>query len=54
MTEKYLYTEEDAAALREFLVPMLAIDMRERSCARDMIDHKWLEPSPADEIVDEW
>ncbi|KAG6829279.1 hypothetical protein H0H92_005032 [Tricholoma furcatifolium] len=52
MTEKYSYPEADAVALSEFLLPMLSIDMKERSHARDMLDHPWLVLSPGDEEVD--
>jgi len=36
------------------LEPMLAIDMRERLHARDLKNHKWLEPTKEDGIVTEW
>lgn len=54
MIEKYLYTEEESAALCEFLEPMLAVDMRQRAYARDVKNHKWLEPCDSDESVAEW
>jgi len=54
MTEKYLYTEGESAALCEFLEPMLAVDMRQRAHARDVKNHKWLEPCDSDEPVAEW
>ena len=54
MVEKYLYTERESLDLCEFLHPMLVIDMKQRACARDMINHKWLDPSLSDEVVDEW
>ncbi|KAF8078305.1 CMGC/SRPK protein kinase [Lyophyllum atratum] len=54
MMEKYLYTEANAVALADFLLPMLAIDMKQRKHARDMLDHLWLAPSPDDEEVGEW
>ncbi|KAJ7596625.1 kinase-like domain-containing protein [Mycena floridula] len=54
MTEKYLYNETDASGVCSFLLPMLATDMRKRARARDLVDHQWLEPSPTDEIVDDW
>ncbi|KAG6869154.1 hypothetical protein C0993_012253 [Termitomyces sp. T159_Od127] len=54
MTEKYGYSNSDATALSDFLLPMLAVDMRERAHARDMLDHPWLSPSPDDEAVFEW
>ena len=49
MTEKYGYSESDAMALSDFLLPMLVVDMRERAHARDMLDHPWLLPCPDDE-----
>ncbi|PFH46635.1 hypothetical protein AMATHDRAFT_50897 [Amanita thiersii Skay4041] len=54
MVEKYLYTEPDSVALCEFLEPMLAVDMRERICARVMKNHQWLEPIEFDELVINW
>lgn len=54
MAEKYGYSVSDAAALSDFLLPMLAIDMKERAHARDMLDHPWLSPSPNDEELVEW
>lgn len=51
MIEKYLYPETESVALCDFLEPMLAIDMRERAYARDMKNHKWLQPSEIDEPV---
>ncbi|KZT06277.1 kinase-like protein [Laetiporus sulphureus 93-53] len=43
MVEKYSWNEEDAEALCEFLEPMLVVDHRKRTHARDVKDHKWLE-----------
>jgi serine/threonine-protein kinase SRPK3 len=54
MVEKYLYPEADATALCNFLEPMLSIDFRGRKDARDLMDHKWLEPTPEDGIITEW
>ncbi|EDR16045.1 uncharacterized protein LACBIDRAFT_186862 [Laccaria bicolor S238N-H82] len=54
MTEKYLFTEVDAASLCSFLQPMLAVDMRERVHARDMIEHSWLTLHGEDEAIMEW
>ncbi|KAG6817612.1 hypothetical protein H0H87_006240 [Tephrocybe sp. NHM501043] len=54
MTEKYAYLEPDAAALSDFLLPMLAIDMTRRAHARDMLDHSWLFISPDDDEVVDW
>ena len=54
MIEKYLFSEADATLLCEFLEPMLAIDMRDRSNARDLKDHRWLEPTVEDGIITEW
>lgn len=54
MVEKYLFSEADSALLCDFLDPMLAIDMRERTHARDMKNHRWLEPTRDDVVVTEW
>jgi hypothetical protein len=54
MTEKYLFSEDDAVALCAFLEPMLAVDMRERKKASDMVDHSWLTVSEEEEEVGEW
>jgi hypothetical protein len=54
MIEKYLYSEEESTALCEFLEPMLATDMGQRAHARNMKNHKWLEPCDADETIAEW
>ena len=54
MIEKYLYTEEESATLCEFLEPMLTVDMRQRAQARDVKNHKWLEPCESDGPVAEW
>ena len=43
MTEKYLFTENDAKALCDFLTPMIRVDFRARARAADMLDHKWLD-----------
>lgn len=54
MKEKYLFSEEDSDLLCQFLEPMLAPDMRDRANARDLKDHKWLEPAKEDGIVTNW
>lgn len=54
MMEKYLYSEQDAADLCEFLEPMLAIDPRHRKDARDMLNNRWLDPSENDGVVEDW
>ncbi|KAG5648224.1 hypothetical protein DXG03_006181 [Asterophora parasitica] len=54
MKEKYLYGDADAQALSDFLLPMLAVDMKQRNRARDMLDHPWLMLSHDEELVDEW
>jgi len=55
MIEKYLYSDADAIALSDFLLPMLVVDMKQRANARDMLDHSWLTHSPSDdESVSEW
>ncbi|PSS37098.1 hypothetical protein PHLCEN_2v1064 [Hermanssonia centrifuga] len=43
MVEKYSWSETDADALCEFLLPMLNIDHRSRARACDMLNHRWLE-----------
>ncbi|KAF9023441.1 kinase-like protein [Hymenopellis radicata] len=52
MTEKYLYTEPEAATLCDFLEPMLTIDFKQRAHARDMLDHRWLDVVEGDEVAD--
>jgi serine/threonine-protein kinase SRPK3 len=52
MKEKYLYSERDAAALCDFLEPMLQPDMRQRADVRDLVDHPWLEPRYDDDFGD--
>jgi hypothetical protein len=54
MVEKYLYSEQESLDLCGFLHPMLVVDQKHRAHARDMVSHKWLEPSLSDETVDEW
>lgn len=54
MQEKYLWNESDAVVLCTFLEPMLAVDPRKRTDARDMLDHPWLEVSTEDDVVGEW
>ncbi|KAK0473274.1 kinase-like domain-containing protein [Armillaria novae-zelandiae] len=54
MLEKYLYTERDATLLCDFLEPMLVVDMKQRSHARDMIDHRWLDVVEGDEAAGSW
>lgn len=54
MIEKYLFSEVDAVLLCEFLEPLLATDMRDRTYARDVKDHRWLEITLEDGIVTEW
>lgn len=54
MMEKYSYTEAESVDLCSFLEPMLAVDMRQRKRARDVVDHPWLIPTEADGIVTEW
>ncbi|KAF7306620.1 CMGC/SRPK protein kinase [Mycena indigotica] len=55
MTEKYLWSDDDAAVLCTFLEPMLAVDHRNRASAKDMLDHRWLEVLDVDDdAVGEW
>ena len=54
MVEKYLYSDTDAQALCDFLEPMLVVDMRDRSNARDMVDHYWLQVTEEEEAIAEW
>ena len=53
MVEKYLFVEADSAALCNFLLPMLAMDKRKRTHARDMIHHEWLNLTSGDDVVGE-
>lgn len=43
MVEKYLFSEEEAAAFAAFMLPMLKADLRERASAASMVDHPWLD-----------
>jgi len=43
MREKYLFESAEADAVCSFLEPMLALDMRERASAREMVNHPWLD-----------
>jgi len=43
MREKYLFEAAEADALCAFLEPMLALNMRERASAGEMINHPWLD-----------
>lgn len=43
MVEKYGWSDQDAAALCKFLLPMLDIDHHTRAHARDLVNHPWLE-----------
>ena len=54
MMEKYSWTEPDADAACEFLLPMLSIDHRSRAHARDMVNHPWLEVDPDELSRVEW
>ncbi|TCD61151.1 hypothetical protein EIP91_008845 [Steccherinum ochraceum] len=54
MMEKYLWAEEEAAALCEFLEPMLVVDQRERAQAREMVGHPWLEVDLEKEDLEGW
>jgi len=54
MIEKYLWSEADAAAVCEFLEPMLVVDQRERAHAREMVDHPWLEVDLASQDLSSW
>jgi len=54
MTEKYLLDEKQSDALCDFLLPMLAVDMRQRVHARDMLDHPWLSVAPEEGFFDAW
>ncbi|TEB05182.1 kinase-like protein [Coprinellus micaceus] len=53
MIEKYLYADEDAAALCDFLEPMLAPDFRNRVTVRQTLEHPWLDISNETEAI-EW
>jgi serine/threonine protein kinase len=43
LIEKYVYSPSEAEAMNSFLLPMLAINPRDRSRAADMLDHEWLD-----------
>ena len=53
MVEKYLYADEDAAALCDFLEPMLAPDFRNRVNVHEMLEHPWLDVSNETDVI-EW
>jgi len=42
LTEKYLIKENEAAALSDFLMPMLAWHHDKRATAQQMLKHPWL------------
>lgn len=42
LTEKYLIKEDEATALSEFLMPMLAWHHDRRATAEQMLKHPWL------------
>ena len=48
MMQKYLYSEADADALCDFLLPMLAPDFHKRARASDMIDSRGVKQSTLD------
>ncbi len=54
MTEKYLYSEQEAATLCDFLEPMLTIDFKQRAHARDIFDHRWLDVIEGDDVAGSW
>ncbi|KAK7468660.1 hypothetical protein VKT23_003164 [Stygiomarasmius scandens] len=54
MVEKYMYSEADSEAFCDFILPMLTIEMKKRAAARDMIEHKWLSITEADDCDEEW
>jgi len=43
LLEKYVYSAPEARAINKFLLPMLAINPRDRSRASEMMRHEWLE-----------
>jgi len=45
LLEKYVYSAADARAINSFLLPMLAINPRDRARAVEMLNHEWLEDS---------
>ncbi|KAI9444992.1 kinase-like protein [Lactarius indigo] len=51
MREKYLFEHTEADALCSFLEPMLALDMRERARAGDMVNHPWLDVDWKEEAI---
>jgi serine/threonine-protein kinase SRPK3 len=48
MTEKYLWSAQDAREFCRFLIPMLRVDWRERSTAGEATKDEWLEVNPGD------
>ncbi|KAH9050454.1 kinase-like protein [Lactarius hengduanensis] len=51
MREKYLFEHAEADALCSFLEPMLALDMRERASAGEMVNHPWLDVDWKEEAI---
>ena len=54
MIEKYSWSDVEADAFCDFLLPMLCIDHRSRAHARDMVDHPWLDVDPDELSRIEW
>eukprot|EP00435_Cladocopium_sp_Y103_P001516 s4368_g1.t1 len=52
LNEKYLFSEEDAKEMSDFLLPMLAWQPAERQGAREALKHSWVQPTEAE--VDEY
>jgi serine/threonine-protein kinase SRPK3 len=51
MREKYLFDHNEADAFCMFLEPMLALDMRERASASQMVNHPWLDVDWKEEAI---
>jgi len=43
LSEKYVYSNSDAQCISSFVLPMLAINPRDRARAVDMLGHEWLD-----------
>jgi serine/threonine protein kinase len=43
LTQKYDYPQEQAEKLRDFMLPMLALDPNDRPSAAELAKHPWLD-----------
>eukprot|EP00933_Yihiella_yeosuensis_P018025 TRINITY_DN14962_c0_g1_i1.p1 TRINITY_DN14962_c0_g1~~TRINITY_DN14962_c0_g1_i1.p1 ORF type:complete len:626 (-),score=194.35 TRINITY_DN14962_c0_g1_i1:156-2033(-) len=51
LKEKYKFSQEDAAEMNDFLLPMLAWQPKDRQQAKEALKHKWLEPREGETCV---